>query len=319
MARTVKTIIEDDKKKLDAPEAETVSGEGDDAPEIENSDTPEKEPPAKSTEDEAAELRKQLAAEREATRAERARADEAEARAGTAKAQARTAFEQQIQGKESELDTKIANAKTTLESIKQQLKTARVAGDSDAEIELQDAMTDARYGLNAVVWEKKNFETWKAAQLKEAEKKADPETSSPYTTKERAWIRNHPEFNTNKKFARLAKIAAQEARDEGHEQDTPGYFSFIEDALAEANLLTKGEDPLSGAGTNTRSSVSVALPPQNDVSSKTVTGANPKYPFIPRNFRIPADWVEAAENQGFDDVREYANMRLEEESKGSPR
>jgi len=322
MPRNVKTILEEDKKKATLGGEEEHLNEGavgdEDGILIEGEEEDKEKKTGsdkkKAAEDEAAELRKQLAAEKARAEREAARADDAEARATTADTKAKSALDQQIQTRESEIDAKISNAKTNLDSIKQQLKTARAAGDTDAEVDLQDAMTNARYELNAAEWEKKNFATWKTNQQKTSERSSETDTTSPYTVKERAWIKQHPEFNTNKKFARIAKVAAQEARDEGLAQDSSAYFSYIEDALKDAGLLEGGEEPLSGAGENTSTTTSVAAAPKNDGGQKTTTGPNPKYPFIPRGFRIPSDWVQAATDQGFEDPREYANMRLENEA-----
>jgi hypothetical protein len=313
MPRTVKNILEEDEKK---PAIDTTGGADDDNDGILVEDgegqlvVEDKKP---SAEEEAIALREQLKKAREETQAESARANEAEKMAGNASAQAKDAFQQQIVTRDSEIDAKVAGAKTALDSVKHQLKQARASGDTDAEVELTDAMTDARYALNAAEWEKKNFSTWKENQKKIAVQQPAAEPASPYTAKELAWIKDNPEFNTNKKFARLAKFAAEEARQEGLKQDSPAYFNYIESALQEHGLLSEAAEPLSGAGTNVRTSVAAA-PQRNGGQSPTV-GANKKYPSIPSGFRIPADWVQASEDQGFEDPREYANIRLEEEAR----
>jgi hypothetical protein len=303
MARTVEKILKEDDDKLDvgadgATLVDTTVDDGVKTP------TPEET---------VAEMKKQIDAANARADREAAARKEAEEQAAKASNANATAVKSQITAQEEAIAGKINAAKTSLDSIKQQLKQAKSAGDGDAEVELQDALTDARYKLNAAEWEKGNFDRWKEAQTKAP---ATTEVKSPYTAKEQAWIDSHPEFGTNKKFARVAKLAAQEALDEGHKQDSAGYFKYIEDTLKENNLLGTPEEPLSDANTSVSTA---AAPNRTGTGDAPPVGKNAKYPFIPSNFRIPADWVEAAKDQGFDDVREYANMRLEEEGKGSQR
>lgn len=309
MARTVEKILEEDENKasLDTDSEELV----DDTLVVE--DDANKGPTPEET---AADLKKQLADANARADREAAGRKEAEAAASKASNAAGNAVQSQIVAQETAIEGKITTAKTNLDSIKSQLKQAKAAGDGDAEVELQDALTNARYELNTAEWEKKNFTTWKETQAKTTPARTEP-AASPYTVKEQAWIAGHPEFDKNKKFARTAKLAAQEAIDEGHKQDTPSYFQYIEDTLKENGLLGTAEEPLSGAGANTASASLAAAPNRSGTSNgSAVVNKNSKYPYIPKNFTIPADWVEAAQNQGFDDPREYANIRLEEESKG---
>lgn len=309
MARTVETIIEDDKDKASLG----VDDDGmDDSGLVD--DGSDKGPTPEET---AADLRKQLESANARADRETTARKEAETRALTASNTAGNAVQHQIVAQETAIEGKITTAKTNLDSIKAQLKQAKAAQDGDAEVELQDALTNARYELNTAEGEKKNFAAWKENQSKVPVRTENAAPSSPYTTKEQAWIDSHPAFTKNKKFSRTAKIAAQEALDEGHKQDSPAYFQYIEDTLKENGLLGTVEEPLSGAGTTT---ASAAAPNRSGTGSGSApVNKNSKYPHLPKGFTIPAEWVQAATDQGFDDVREYANMRLEEESKGQPR
>ena len=203
-----------------------------------------------------------------------------------------------------------------MDSVKQQLKQARAAGDTDAEVELQDAMTNARYEYNTAEWEKNNFAKWKEQQAAKPATAA-VENKSPYTAKEQAWINAHPEFESNKKFSRLAKVAAGEALEEGHKQDTPAYFEYIENALKESGFLSDG-DPTSGAGKNMSTS-SAAAPNKSGNGAAPPVNKNSKYPYVPNGFTIPKDWVEMATDLGFEDPREYANERLKIEAEDKSR
>lgn len=305
MSRTVEKILKDDESKasLGVDEEEIIVDED----EVENKGpTPEEQVELMKKERDEANAR----ADREA-----ASRREAEERAESAATSAGTAVQSQIATHEAAIESKIGAAKTNLESIKQQLKQAKTAGDSDAEVELQDALTNARYELNSAEWEKKNFATWKEGQ--KTKPAADTEKKSPYTTKEQAWIDAHPDFNKNPKFARMAKGAASAAL-EYHKQDSPGYFKYIEDMLEEYGLMgakDEKDDALSGAGDNLASSSTAAAPNRDGNGSVAAVNKNSKYPYVPKGFTIPADWVQASQDQGFDDPREYANMRLEDEAK----
>lgn len=300
MARTVEKILKEDEDKLDiGVEEEALEQE------------PENGSDAPTPEETAEDLRKQLAAANARAEREATGRREAEATAAKATNTAGSARQAQIATQKQAIEGKISEAQTKLDASKQQLKQAKTAGDSDAEVDLQDAVADARYALNAAKWEKDQFDRWEEAQLKQPA--AATERASPYTDKEQAWIDSHPEFGTSKKFARTAKLAAQEAIDEGHKQDSVGYFKYIEDTLQEGGFLVEAAEPLSGAG-NTTTSVAAA-PNRTGTGSPAPVGKNAKYPHIPNGFRIPSDWVEAAQLQGFDDPREYANDRLEIEAK----
>lgn len=302
MKRTPESIEKEDEKKAALGEDETLVDEQQD-----------KEAPTAPTPDETvAALTKKLSeANARADRESAARVD-AEAAAATASANAGSAVQSKIAIQKTAMEGKIGAAKTNLDAIKQQLKQAKLAQDGDAEVELQDALTNARYELNVAEWEQKQFTVWEETQAKRPA--ATAESKLPYTAKEQAWIDAHPDFVKSKKFSRIAKVAAQEALDEGHKQDSDGYFKYIEDTLQESGLMSAAEEPLSGAGTNNSTSMAAA-PNRTGTGDAPPVGKNAKYPFIPSGYRIPADWVQAAQDQGFDDPREYANMRLEEESK----
>lgn len=317
MPRTVEKILKDDEDKAEIgitkEELEQLNVEDDDlVVEGEVAKSVSKGPTAEET---IAKLQKQVADSDARAEREAAARKEAEDRALSANAGAATAAQAQVATHEQAIKSKIAAATTNLESIKSQLKQAKATGDSDAEVELQDALTNARYELNTAVWDEKNFANWKANQDKIV-KQQNSVSKSPYTAKEQAWIDSHPEFATDKKFARTAKMAAQEALDEGHSQDSKAYFTYIENTMREHGFLTDDEGPLSGAGKNTNAASVAAAPDRTgNRPDQIVINKNSKYPYVQKGFRIPSDWVQAAKDQEFDDVLEYANMRLEDEAK----
>ena len=311
MPRDVNTIEEEDKNKLEL-------GADDALVDIEIDTTGEvaKTKSELSPDEVAADLRKQIA-ERDATLAvERRKREEAEARAGRADGAASDARATQVAAQERAIKDRVAAAKTKLESVKQQLKQAKASQDDDAEVELSDAMAEARYELNAAAWEEGQFAKWKETQA-QAPQRTTQTNNSPYTEAEQAWIEEHPEFYSNKKFARLTKVLAAEALEEGHKQDSRAFFNFVENGLRENGFLTK--DPTSETNemvdARASTSTSTATPPNrtgNGNASPPRTGG--KYPFLPKGFTVPRDWVQAAQDQGFDDPLEYANMRLEIEA-----
>jgi len=315
MPRTVQAIEEADKAKANL-------GVDDELESIDVDDLAAEKPPVDkgpTPEEVAADLKKQLEDKDRELAQERVRANEADARANAAGAATNTARQNQIATQEQAVLSRAAAAKTTLESVKQQLKQAKAAGDGDAEVDLQDAMAEARYELNAAEWEKNQFAKWKEQQEKAPPQTA--ETPSRYTAAEQKWLDAHPEFHTDKKFARMTKILAAEALDEGHKQDSKAFFTYVENGLRENGFLNES-DPTSGAGDDvkTKTSTSTGAPPMRSGNvTPTVAKPNPKYPFLTKGFVIPKEWVEAAKDQGFDDVLEYANSRLEIEEQDKSR
>ena len=304
MSRTVQQIEEDDETKADLG-ADGLEGIQIDT--LGGKDT-------LSAEDVAADLKKQLEAKDAQLLEERKLREEVEARATKSAGDANTSRQAQIASQEQAIKDRVTTAATKLESVKQQLKQAKAAGDGDNEVELSDAMAEARYELNAAKWEEGNFSRWKEQQ-KEAAPAAQVQTSGArYTAAEQAWLDKHPEFYTNKKFARVTKVLAAEALEEGHRQDSRGFFDYVESGLREEGLVdddpTSGSDPIPK-----KTSTSVGTPPNRSGNGAApIAPANKKYPYIPKGYTVPREWVEAAKDQGFDDPLEYANSRLEIEA-----
>lgn len=305
MPRNVQKIIEDDANKADLGVDETVDA-GTPPP-------PEKTGP--TPEEVASDLRKQLEDATKTLSEERTLREQAEARVGKERNNAHSAQVAQIASVETAVANKISAAKTNLASIKQQMKLAKANGDSDAEVDLAEELANARFVLNNAEWEKNNFENWKIAREQQPKEAPVQENKSPYTRAEQDWIARHPEFNKNKRFSTLSKTAAQEARDAGHAQDSKAYFNAIESTLKEFGFLGGETDPTSGAD-DPPPSTFTATPPNRSGNGATPPqrGPDPKYPFLPKNFTIPKEWVQAAADQEFDDPREYANLRLEQEA-----
>jgi hypothetical protein len=314
MARTPQQIEEEDKKKanlgvddeLEEIEIDTL-GEG-----KEGTVVGEVEPTAEEV---AADLKKQLDESNAKLAKERGAREAAETRANKSTGDANNSRQAQIAAQEQGIKDRVGAATTKLESIKQQLKQAKANQDNDAEVELSDAMAEARFELNSAKWEEGQFSKWKEGQ-KNVRPAAAEQNTSPYTPAEQEWIDDHPEFYTDKKFARLTKVLAAEALEEGHKQDSRAFFTYVEQGLRDEGFLTK--EPTSGAGDAParKTTTSTGAPPNRTGNgSAPIVRTNAKYPFIPKGFRIPADWVQSATDQGFDDPLEYANMRLEDEAK----
>lgn len=311
MPRTAEQIEKEDEDKVDIKDQTTEQQIDKPAAEEAKGPTPEEV---------AADLRKQLEASNARADREKAAREEAEANAAGAVNRQRASVQSEIATREAAIVSRIAAGTTKLDSIKQQLKQAKAAGDGDAEVELQDALTNARYQLNAAEWEQNQFNNWKTTEAQRQQTaQQGQQNASPYTKAEQAWIERHPEFASSKKFARLAKLAAQEAREDGIAQDSKAYFDYIEGALKEEGLIRGESDPTSGADETAGAASTAAAPNRNGMPGGVlVPSKNSKYPYLPKGFTIPKDWVEAAESQGYEGKEgalEYANDRLEIEQK----
>lgn len=273
--------------------------------------------------DAVADLKRQLAEKDEQLTREREGRRVAEANRVKADNNAGAARTSQVQSQKQAILNRLDAAQTKLDSAKVQYKQALAAGDTDQAVELQDIMTSARYELNAADWEKKRFETWETSEAAKAEARIkNPELTEgtqEYTRPEQEWIDAHPQFYTDTKFARFTKVLAAEALEKKIRQDSPAFFRFIEEGLTEEGFsLSSNASKLNGARSNGKgNSTSTAAPVDRSGTTggtPTIKPADAKYPFIPKGFNIPKEWVQAATDQGFDDVREYVNMRLEDEA-----
>ncbi len=172
------------------------------------------------------------------------RAATAERAAEAARHEAETA---RAQATSSNLDTitqALAGAQARVDAAKRDKKLAKEAGDSDAEMEADDRLIEARIDIRTYDEAKSNLEARKAAPQQQP---IDPvEKYIGNRTQQTAkWLREHREYVTDpKKNAKLTG-AHYDAIGEDLKPDTAEYFEFVEKKLGlrkDAAPVTEGDD-----------------------------------------------------------------------------
>lgn len=180
-----------------------------------------------SPEDALAEAHRTITEKDAALVAERQRVTEAETRAREATATAQTVQHQAVGAQVQAADAGITTAKADHQRALAQLKAAKEAGDIDAEVAAQDFLTDARQRFTHFTNEKNRL----GSAPKPA---AQPQRNgSGFTPAAQAWIDRHPRYNSDRDYRAYCIGMDAEAISAGHALDSPEYFSFIDNALAQ--------------------------------------------------------------------------------------
>lgn len=146
---------------------------------------------------------------------------------------ARTANELAERVQRTEIDhisSAIDFAKEAKDTLKRQYAEALKNGDFEAVAELQDRMSDVSAKLVQLESGKTALETRPVQRITPPVDVVDKFTEK-LSSKSAEWIRNHPEFVTDKKLNRKMLRAHEDAMDDGISADTSEYFSYIENRL----------------------------------------------------------------------------------------
>lgn len=169
------------------------------------------------------------------------RAATAEQEAARARATAETAQKQVANSQLDTVTTALSSAKADAEQAKRDIRTAKDAGDVEAEIEAQDRLAMARADERRLDEAKSDLEARaKAPPKREATPAIDPAEAyvrgrTPQTEK---WLRDHMDFVRDPRKQAKLSAAHYDAEGEGLVADTPEYFTHVEKFLG----LTKGDD-----------------------------------------------------------------------------
>ncbi len=245
--------------------------------------------------------------EREAAQSEaqRHRNDAAQARNAAAQANMARAGD-----RAAAVASAMESAKADQTAAKMALRTARDAGDMDAEIAAQEMLSSALYRYNQASGEL-NWLNEQGKHAPQPQRQAQP-AGDGLSDAARAWINDHPQFNTDAVYRGVATAAHEQAINDGMTADSPAYFRHINAAVArfEKGREAPQEKPMSngGARPNGNGHTSSAAPSNRGGAGggsrsgtvNTLLGpvsvsemANGKIRIdIPPNSR--ADWEEAA-------------------------
>lgn len=165
--------------------------------------------------------RARAAAERTAAEARDATARERQGRAGDRKALVTQAVE---------------GAKSDRQAAISAIRTAREAGDFDAEMRAQESLNSADYRLNQGTAELAGMGDGKdptstAGDVREQNGGRRDQAAGPSQAAQ-AWINKHPEFNRNNQYKDAMLAAHGRAVLDGASVDSPAYFRYLDEADA---------------------------------------------------------------------------------------
>lgn len=221
---------------------------------------------------------RQLVADKKASD-ERAR--QAEARA--------SALEQRAVATEKlNLDSEIVSTKAALDRVKQDLKAAVEAGDTDALIKGQEALSEHKVKLMALESSKNNFD---AEQKKNPPKKQQEERQSGQVPQKALdWAeKNDGWFNKNRALTGTALGINQELLEEGHDPESPAFYAELDRRLtpfkpktdtppkdkSKTEALKSKSTPVVGSSSKTIPPKSVKVTPQDQEKARRL-GIDPK-------------------------------------------
>lgn len=233
------------------------------------------------------------------------------AKAGAAGAQA---AEARIQEREGSLSNAIKAAETSVAAAKAAKRSAREAGNNDAEMEADDALTDAKVELRVLVGQKADFDAQKPRLLEEAKALAKAPPVPADTSGRDRWFSDHPMFNTDATYKQDALNAHELTVAKKIPTGSPQYFDFLNTHLERLHGKGHGKPKENGGGQQQQQQQrqdgsSAAAPPGRDVTGsfdvsvdgstlRLTRGADGKKQLtgtIPGAWREAASWVNMSE------------------------
>lgn len=208
-------------------------------------------------------------------------------------------------------------------------KSAREAGDVDAEQKANDMLTDAKVELRVLSGQKATFDANKPHQLKKAEamEKGPPAVARP-SAESQKWLDDHPEFETNPQYRADALDAHELAIAKGIPNGSTAYVTFLDSHMARLHGKEHGRggskaDDAGDGGVN-RHSTSSGAPPSRDTAgglSATVDGYNLRI-IVGQDGKeklvgdIPPAWREGAKWSGMNEVDySISQLKIQAETK----
>jgi len=165
-----------------------------------------------------------------------ARSDAAQARDDAARARQGGAV-----ARTQSLKTEHERAKADKEAAKLAIKTARDAGDLDAEIKAQESFNSADFRMNSTKQQLDQLNAGGEMRMEEPETRSQGgggqrvQISAPAQD----WISRHPRFNTDPAYREKLLAADNQAKLDGIIADSPAYFRAL-DAAHDAFVRAEG-------------------------------------------------------------------------------
>ncbi len=230
---------------------------------------------------------------------------QAQAHAAEIEQYKKSSFEQE----ELTVGSALAAAKAESEKALLDYKNALDAGDTSAQAEAMDKLTDAKANLRLLERGKEEIEQRKKEPPKPVEQlkrtTGDPIDGYDLPNGEKDWLRAHRDYITDPKKASALKYADEQAAYDGLRPGHSGYLPHIEGTLRTIGSLPKIEefddDPVQTRETDQRASIVSAPVSRETPSSGTGQRQSSK-------IRLTAEEQEMARVSGITDV-EYAKQK----------
>ncbi len=166
--------------------------------------------------------------------------------------------------------------------LKEELAKAYQANDWKAVADATEQISNIAPRREALLSKQQEINRWKAVTAANVQRQAQDPLAN-YTPTTREWLRAHPQVMTTPALSAKAQAAHYEALEKGLANDSPDYFSYVEERLgfkAPTAARATPSDPLSeaaetdGAEAETRRArtapnASVAAAPSRSVPSST--------------------------------------------------
>ncbi len=184
----------------------------------------------KSKEPAVDDLKAQVAELTEAKEADRRAREEAQRRARELEAEIDRAHQRASESDLSTITTALEQAQSEMEQAKKDIRSAKDAGDGDAEVDAIDRLTTAKATYLRLDESKADAEAKKKAPPRQ---RGDPiEAYVEGRTEPTAqWLRAHPDFITDQKKNHKLTAAHYDAVGEGLVPDSRAYFDHVEQYL----------------------------------------------------------------------------------------
>ena len=199
------------------------------------------------TVDPADELKAQVEKAQSDREAERKRREDAERRAAQLEREAQEANQRATASDFSTITTALEAAQAEVEQAKRDIRSAKAAGDTDAELDAIDRLTTAKTQALRLDEAKADAEARKKAPpAKRQEQSSDPIEAyvSNRTEPTANWIRNHPDYVTDSRKNTKLTAAHYDAVAEGYVPDSKRYFDHIEKYLGLVKEADVDEEPV---------------------------------------------------------------------------
>lgn len=196
--------------------------------------------------DPLSEIRAQMETAQAEAKTERERRETAERERDTARSQVDTTKAHLVKSESEKVVNQEAAIVSHLEAMKSEVENAERALEeaidtgktAKEQIALQRKHAESIYKLKGAETTKIRFDNWKEQQKN---KPAPTQTQTPPRSQAaQKWIDDHPRFNSDLRYQRMALRAHEDAVDAGVEQDSSEYFRRINAALAESGLESDG-------------------------------------------------------------------------------